>query len=324
MQGKIALEEHFSIEDTLGDSANFKLPGWENIRARLLDVGDLRLQAMDEHGIEFAIQSLNAPAIQSFTDTKTAIDIARKANDVLAELIARHPDRFAAFAALPMQDAEAATEELTRCVRDLGFVGALVNGFSQKGTEHSMVFYDLPDYAPFWARVAELDVPFYLHPRNPVPGMDPHYEGHPWFLGPVWGFAAETGIHAMRLMASGMFDKHPNLQIILGHLGEHIPYDLWRIDHRLSKTRGAMPATKPFGEYFKANFYLTTSGNFSTNTLKCAIAEIGIERILFSVDYPFENTSDATNWFDDMTMDQSDKTRLGRTNAIDLFGLKLA
>jgi 2,3-dihydroxybenzoate decarboxylase len=325
MQGKIALEEHFSIEETLGDSAKFKLPGWQDLRDRLLDFQDMRLGEMDKHGIEFAIQSLNAPAIQSFLDTETAVANSIIANDLLAAEVAKRPDRFAGFAALPMQDPDQAARELNRCIKELGFVGALVNGFSQRDTPDNILMYDRPEYRPFWAEVAALDVPFYLHPRDPVVDAGYHYQDHPWFTGPVWGFAAETGIHALRLIASGIFDDHPNLTVILGHLGEHIPYDRWRIDHRLNKTRGDMKARRPFGDYLKQNFYLTTSGNFSTNTLTCAIAELGADRILFSVDYPFEITSDATDWYDGLdTLPKDVKQAIGRGNAIKLFDLDLS
>src|ERR1051325_5296589 len=186
---------------------------------------------MDAAGVEIMIISLNAPAVQAIPDVKRAIAVAPEANDHLAAEIAKRPDRFRGFAALAMQDPEAASQELTRCVKELGFVGALVNGFSQAGDPKTALYYDLPQYRPFWRTVAELNVPFYLHPRNPLPSAIPGYEGHNWLLGPTWGFHAETAVHAMRLIGSGLFDEFPNLQIILGHLGEGIPASLSRIDH---------------------------------------------------------------------------------------------
>ncbi len=323
MEGKVALEEHFAIEETLGDSENFKVRGWSELRHKLLDIHDDRISEMDRHGIGFAILSLNAPVVQAITDTSQAIDLAVKTNDFLAEEIDRRPDRFAGFAALPMQDPDIAARELTRCVKELGFKGALVNGFSQRDTEDSMIFYDLPEYRPFWQTVEELDTTFYLHPRSPIPAQDRHYEGHPWFLAPAWGFAAETSIHALRLLASGLFDEFSGLKLILGHLGEHIPYDIWRIDHRLKKATLEMPAKKTFTEYFRSNIYLTTSGNFNTRALKCAMDVMGAERILFSVDYPFENTSDGTDWFDNLDIGEENLLKIGRTNAERLFNLGL-
>jgi predicted TIM-barrel fold metal-dependent hydrolase len=172
MQGKIALEEHVATEATLGDSQVFGAHVWSDLGPRLLDVQGIRLREMDRHGIEMMILSLNAPAVQAIHDVKQAIAVARQANDVLAAEVRKRPDRFASFAALPMQDPEAATAELTRCVNDLGMVGALVNGFSQSGTPDNVTYYDLPQYRPFWRALEALDVPFYLHPRNPLPSWN--------------------------------------------------------------------------------------------------------------------------------------------------------
>ncbi|WP_080842491.1 gamma-resorcylate decarboxylase, partial [Agrobacterium tomkonis] len=292
MQGKVALEEHFAIPETLQDSAGF-VPGdyWKELQHRLLDIQDTRLKLMDAHGIETMILSLNAPAVQAIPDKKKAIEIARRANDVLAEECAKRPDRFLGFAALPLQDPDAATEELRRCVNDLGFVGALVNGFSQEGDGQTPLYYDLPQYRPFWGEVEKLGVPFYLHPRNPLPQDSRIYDGHPWLLGPTWAFAQETAVHALRLMASGLFDEHPRLNIILGHMGEGLPYMMWRIDHRNAwvKLPPRYPAKRRFVDYFNENFHITTSGNFRTQTLIDAILEVGADRILFSTDWPFEN-----------------------------------
>ena len=212
MQGKIALEEHFAIEATLGDSQVFGAHVWKDLGHRLLDIQDTRLREMDKHGIEMMILSLNAPAVQAIHDVKRAIAVARQANDVLAAEVRKRPGRFAAFAALPMQDPDAAIAELTRCIKELGLVGALVNGFSQIGTPDNVTYYDLPQYRPFWRAVEALDVPFYLHPRNPLPSWTKLYEGHAWLLGPNWAFAAETAVHALRLIGSGLFDECPTTE----------------------------------------------------------------------------------------------------------------
>jgi 2,3-dihydroxybenzoate decarboxylase len=322
MHGKIALEEHFAIPETLGDSAAYAAGrGWSTLEQRLLDREQHRVAEMDAHGIAFAIQSLNSPGIQAIHVRERAEHVARFANDVLAASIARRPDRLGGFAALAMQDPDAATEELTRCVRELGFAGVMLNGFQQAGNGEEMLFYDAPRYAPFWARLEELGVPLYLHPREPLPGGAQIYEGHPWLLGPVWAFAHETAVHALRLMCSGLFDRHPGLTMILGHLGEMIPYNAWRIDHRIAKMPKGIPAQRPISEYLRSNVYLTTSGNFRTPTLHDAIAEVGVERILFSVDYPFEDTADAAVWFDAAEIAEGDREKIGRTNAIGLFRL---
>lgn len=329
MQGKIALEEHFAIPETLQDSAGF-VPGtyWDELQHRLLDIHDTRLKLMDAHGIEMMILSLNAPAVQAIPDRAKAIETARRANDALAEEVAKRPDRFRAFAALPLQDPDAAAAELQRCVKDLGMVGALANGFSQDESfegGQGLLYYDLPQYRSFWAEVEKLDVPFYLHPRNPLPQDCRIYEGHPWLMGPTWAFAQETAVHALRLIGSGLFDEHPGLNIILGHMGEGIPYMLWRIDHRNGwvKLPKGHPAKRKFVEYFHDNFHITTSGNFRTQTLVDAILELGADRIMFSADWPFENIDHAADWFDAAGIAEPDRTKIGRTNAAKLFGLDL-
>ena len=327
MNGKIALEEHWAIPETLQDSAGF-VPGtyWDELQNRLLDVQGRRLELMDEHGIETMILSLNAPAVQAIPDRKRAIEVAKRANDALADECAKRPDRFRAFAALPLQDPDAAAQELQRCVTDLGFVGALVNGFSQDdqhGNGQEPLYYDLPQYRPFWAEVARLDVPFYLHPRNPLAQDARIYDNHPWLLGPTWAFAQETAVHALRLMACGLFDDHPSLQIVIGHMGEGIPAMLWRMDNRNAwvDLPPTYPAKRRFVDYFTENFHITTSGNFRTQSLIDAILELGADRIMFSTDWPFENIDHAAKWFDAASLSEADRTKIGRTNAVSLFGL---
>jgi predicted TIM-barrel fold metal-dependent hydrolase len=324
MQDKVTLEDHFAIEATLGDSQPFGAHVWPELRHRLLDFQDKRLRLMDESGVEIMITSLNAPAIQGIADVKHAAQVARQANDVLADEVAKRPDRFVGVAALPMQDPGLATQELQRCIKDLGFKGALVNGYSQVGEPARAIYYDVEQYRPFWRVVESLDIPFYLHPRPPLPGGSPVYEGHSWLIGPTWTFAAETSVHALRLIGSGLFDECPRLQIILGHLGEGLPYYLWRIDNRNNwmKAPHKYAARKPVAEYFRANFHLTTSGHFSTPALIDAIAEIGSDRVMFSVDYPFEDFSDAADWFDTAEIGDTDRRKIGRTNAMELFKLQ--
>ena len=324
MQGKIALEEHFALDETLNDSkAFFSDRVWTELRARLLDLQERRLREMDVNGVEMMLPSLNAPAVQAIHDRGEAIELARRANDFLAEEVAKRPDRFQGLAALPMQDPDAAARELARCVEDLGFRGALVNGFSQVDDPQNATYYDLPQYGPFWAETARLGAPFYLHPRNPLPHHAQIYDGHPWLLGPTWAFAQETAVHALRLMASGLFDTHPELQIVLGHLGEGLPYSIWRVDNRNAwmNEPPSYPAKRPLGDYFRENFHLTTSGNFRTQTLIDAMMEVGSDRILFSTDWPFENVDHAAVWFDAASISENDRQKIGRTNALALFGL---
>jgi 2,3-dihydroxybenzoate decarboxylase len=327
MKGKIALEEHFAIDDTLQDSAGF-LPDaiWTELSARLLDIHGKRLRQMDEHGIEMMLLSLNAPVIQAIPAAARANDIARRANDYLAREVQKRPDRFQGLAALPMQDPDLAIRELERCIGDFGFKGALVNGFSQVGDPDNAVYYDLPQYRPFWAAVEQLGVPFYLHPRSPLPRDARLYDGHPWMLGAAWAFGNETAVHALRLMGSGLFDEFPRLAIIIGHMGECIPFGLWRIDNcnlGAQKNDGKR-AKRKIADYFLANFYVTTSGHFSTQALIHTIMQMGSDRVMFSADWPFEEIAHAAVWFDAADISENDRRKIGRTNAARLLKLKLA
>ncbi len=323
MQGKIALEEHFAIEATLGDSHVFGAHVWTELRSRLIDIQTKLIASMDAHGVGMMILSLNAPAVQAIADPKRAIEVARQANDALAEHVRKRPDRFAAFAALPLQDPDAAIRELERCVKELKFVGALVNGFSDSPDSKTPLYYDLPQYKPFWKALDALGVPFYLHPRNPLAGQIPGYDGHNWLLGPNWAFAAETSVHALRLIGSGIFDECPNLKIVLGHLGEGIPANLWRIDHRNGWMKAAhkYAAKKSVADYFRKHFWITTSGNYSTSSLKQVIEELGADRVMFSVDWPFEDPAEACDWMDKTPIAEADRQKIGRDNAVKLFKL---
>jgi gamma-resorcylate decarboxylase len=327
MQGKIALEEHFAIAETLQDSAAF-VPAdhWPELKSRLLDIQERRLREMDAYGVELMILSLNSPAVQALPDARAAAELAQRANDYLAEQVARRPGRFQGFAALPMQDPDAAARELTRCIRDLKFKGALVNGFSQSGDGSSTLYYDLPMYRPFWSQCAALRAPFYLHPRNPLAADARIYEGHRWLLGPTWAFGQETAVHALRLMGCGLFDEFPQLDIVLGHMGEGLPISMWRVDNRNAwvKAPKLHAARRDIAYYFQHNFHITTSGNFRTQSLIDAMLELGADRILFSTDWPFENVSDAAQWFDHASISEADRLKIGRLNAQRLFGLDLA
>jgi predicted TIM-barrel fold metal-dependent hydrolase len=325
MLGKIGLEEHFAVPDTaLNPRGTYSNVTWAELKGRLLELHGERLALMDRHGIEMMVVSLNAPAVQAVPDPKAAVALARQANDALAEHVAQRPDRFQGLAAVAMQDPDAAITELERAIKELGFRGVLVNGFSQIGDDpDSAVYYDLPRYRPFWAAVERLGVPFYLHPRSPLPRDARLYAGHPWMMGAAWAFGNETAVHALRLIGSGLFDEHPKLTIILGHLGENIPFGLWRIDHcnaAATKTDGHK-ARRQIGDYVRENFYVTTSGNFSTTALALAIAELGADRVMFSVDWPFEEIEHAATWFDGLDLSDSDRQKIGRANAARLLRL---
>lgn len=326
MKGKIAFEEHVAIPETLGNTKAFagESGRWEDFTREILDVGSERLDHMDKTGIEYAIQSINAPGIQGILDTDEAIEVAKKGNDKLADAATRHPDRFGAFAALPMQDPDAAARELTRCVKELGFHGAMVNGFTQKDVPDSAIYYDIPEYRDFWATVSELDVPFYLHPRMQIPARAQIYEGHPWLMSAPWGFAVETATHSLRLCGSGLFDDFPKLKIVIGHLGEFIPHALWRIDARMRFSPRGYRGSRPLGEIFLDHFYITTSGFFDDPAFRNTLEVMGTDRLFFSADYPFERMQDASDWYDATSIvSDEDRVKIGRTNAIELFNLNL-
>ncbi|WP_375483520.1 amidohydrolase family protein [uncultured Mycobacterium sp.] len=323
---KVALEEHFGAQDPniVEQSAeHFQADAWPAHRKMLLDIHDERLQMMDQCGIEFAVLSLLSPGIQSLHQRAQAVEWARRLNDYGAQQVAAHSDRFAAFAALPMQDPDAAVAELWRGVNELGMVGALVNGYSQIDREDAIVYLDDSRYDAFWVTVSELGVPIYLHPRDPLHSRSAQYDGHPWLYGSAWAFSVETGTHALRLMGSGLFDRHPSINVILGHLGELLPFNIWRTDHRLAVAPRGLRVKKSFSHYLRNNFYLTTSGNFRTRALLNTIQEVGVDRLLFSVDYPFEDMNEATQWFDRIELNEHDHTKIARGNAIRLLRLRL-
>jgi 2,3-dihydroxybenzoate decarboxylase len=326
VQGKIAFEEHFAIADTLEQTRSFAgdSDAWDDFTRQILDLDGERLGHMDDTGIELAILSLNAPGVQRILDAGEAMRVARKANERMAEAVAKNPRRYAALAALPMHDADTAAAELTRCVRELGFKGCMVNGFQQVGNAENVKYYDLPEYRSFWATVSELDVPFYLHPRMQIPSRAQNYEGHPWLMSSPWGFAVETSIHSLRLCGSGLFDDYPNLRICIGHLGENIPFGLWRLDARMAFSRRSYRGKRPLGDYFREHFHVTTSGNFNDAAFRCTLEVLDNDQVYFSADYPFEKMQDAADWYDSTDVVSAQQRRkIGRTNAIRLFKLDL-
>ncbi len=320
---KIALEEHIATPATLDGSRQYFTPeAWPKFERYLLDIHGQLLRDMDENGVELSILSMNSPGVQAMPNRKEAFAVARAANDYMAEQVAKNPKRFQAFACLPLQDPEAASKELVRCVKELGMKGTLVNGFSQIYTPENVVYYDDPRYLDFWGTLESLGVPFYMHPRDPLPARIPHLAGHPWLTGSIWAFGVETATHALRLICSGLFDRYPKLTVILGHLGETLPNNMWRIDHRIAITPNGVPMKRKVSDYLRENFYFTTSGNYCTGTLVNDVLEVGADRILFSVDCPFESFTEACGWFDAVdAISTADKMKIGRGNAAKLFQL---
>ncbi|MCF6475757.1 amidohydrolase [Nonomuraea sp. MG754425] len=286
MDGKIALEEHVTtprnneLWDAAGEAARNGKDYMADVERRLLEV-DERVKEMDRYGIEATILSLTSPGAQSITDAATATAFARETNDTIKDtLLDRHPGRLFGFAAVALQDPASAADELDRAVTQLGYKGALINGYTNLTGPDDARYLDEPDNHVFWDRVAALNVPVYLHPREPLPSQTRIYQGYASLVGSAWAFAHETATHAVRLMLSGLFDRHPGLTIILGHLGEGLPFLLPRLEHRLHLQRhgtGLGRAQRPVSAYLSENFYLTTSGHFHTKALHDTIAEMSVD-----------------------------------------------
>jgi predicted TIM-barrel fold metal-dependent hydrolase len=306
----IALEEHYLDQEVAAQFSKMDSATSPAIRQRLDDLGELRLKEMDEAGIDIQVISHGAPSTQKF-DPETAVRLARGANDRLYEAVRAHPDRYAAFAALPTPDPKAAADELERSVAKLGFKGAMVHGLTNG------LFLDDKRFWPIFERAQALDVPLYMHPAVPHPAViDAYYKDyvadHPMFIRAAWGFTVETATQAIRLVLSGVFDAYPRLKIILGHLGESLPFSLWRIDQALSRDDSHL---RSFRDYFCEHFYITTSGNFSNPALLCCVMEMGVDRILFSVDWPFVANAPATKWMETVPLCAEDREKILSGNA---------
>lgn len=316
---KIALEEHFLHPDFVDYFAktaiNISPALFGKARAALEDFGEIRLQAMEASGVEKSVISLAGPGVQAEKRTDTAVRLARQCNDYLAEQIAKRPDRYAGFAHLAMQDPVEAANELERCVKELGMQGALING--QTGS----TYLDDDRNAPFWERASDLQVPIYIHPNNP-PEVIHMYHDHPELFGPVWSWTVETATHALRLVFAGIFDRFEGTRLVLGHLGETLPYLLWRLDSRWEiSNRGEMRLKRPPSDYFKRNVWITTSGMCADPPLRCALDMMGGDRVLFSVDYPFENSKEAGDWIEAAAISEAERSRVCRENARALMKL---
>jgi predicted TIM-barrel fold metal-dependent hydrolase len=310
----VALEEHYWDPNVIQHYQGTDRAAL--LKQRLLDLGELRIREMDEANIDFQVISHANPGVQRM-DAETAVPLAKAANDGLAEVIAAHPDRFAAFATLPTPDPKAAADELERTVTQLGFKGAMVNGPTNG------VWLDDKRFWPIFERAQALDMPIYLHPSAPHPAVvDVYYTDYladfPALSAAAWGFMVETATEAIRLVLSGLFTAYPDLKIILGHMGEAIPFALWRIDNSLNRA-----GNKPihFKDEFCSHFYVTTSGFFSTPALLCCMMEMGVDRVLFSVDYPFEENPPGTAWFEHVQLSPEDREKILNGNAARILKL---
>ncbi len=306
----IALEEHYWDAELVS-----KLTGAEGTRspdllARLHDLGELRIKEMDAAGIDIQVLSHGAPSGQKLSED-IAVDLVRGVNDRLAKAISLHPTRFAGFAALPTILPEAAADELDRCVSEHGFKGAMIHGLTNG------MWLDDKRFWPIFARAEKLGVPIYLHPSFPHPEVMKAYyadyaQEYPQVIRAAWGYTVEAATQAIRLVLSRVFETHPGLNIVLGHMGETLPFLLWRINQALSRPGHEEMS---FREQFSRHFYVTTSGNFSTPALMCTMTELGMDRIMFAVDWPFVANQPAMDWVNNLQISREDKTKLLSGNA---------
>ena len=305
----IALEEHYwDAEIAKHFKGNDGTP--PALVRKLGDLGEIRLKEMDEAGIDIQVLSQGAPATQRM-DAATAVPLARAANDRLHQTVLANPKRFAAFAVLPTADPQAAADELERTVTQLGFKGAMVHGLCNG------VFFDDKRFWPIFERAQALDVPLYLHPAVPHPAVvDAYYKDYleefPGLLTAAWGFTVETATQGIRLVLSGVFDKYPRCKVILGHLGESLPFSLWRIDSALKRENSRLSS---FRDVFCEHFYITTSGNFSTPALLCSVMEMGADRIMFSVDWPYVPNVPGVKWMENLPFSAEDREKFFNGNA---------
>jgi 2,3-dihydroxybenzoate decarboxylase len=304
----IALEEHFTSPKLRALRREKDTP----VQRRLDDLGELRIREMDEAGIDLQVISENNPATQNL-DAETAVVLARESNDLLHEAVRAHPTRFAGFATLPTPDPKAAADELERAVTKLNFKGAMIMGLT-----HGR-FMDDKRFRPIFERAVALDVPVYIHPTPPVKAvMDAYFTEYPVLAFAPLGFTLETLTHTARLVVSGLFDEFPTLKIIVGHLGETAPFLLWRISDILNER---MPREKTFADYYREHFWLTTSGTFSDAALTCSISEMGVGRIMFSVDWPFQRNVPGRKWLDAAPVSDHDRALIFGGNAAHLLKL---
>lgn len=312
---KIALEEALTTPSTAAylDITLKVAPSKEAAAslAQKLEDPDQRIATMDAAGIDIFVLSQTSPGVQAERDAGVAVERARAANDFIQGQVKQHPDRYRGFAHLAMQDVQAASDELKRCVEELGFVGAMINGQTNGG------YLDDDLYLPFWERVVHLGVPIYIHPADPY--EQPYVlKGYTVLQGSVWGWSTDNSTHFLRLLFSGLFDRLPELTIILGHMGETLPYFAGRIDGRYAAAGDPdrPPLKKKPSDYFRSNLIITTTGLCQDSALQCAIAELGDDRVLFSVDYPYEDAKEAADWIESTPLtDDAQREKLCYRNA---------
>jgi 2,3-dihydroxybenzoate decarboxylase len=319
----VAIEEHFTPEAHL----TYLRPQIKSQNQGMIEKGTLRhieerLEDMNEAGIDVQVLSCGNPSVE-FLDTLDVISVAKSINDELSEVVQKYPKRFAGLATIALEDPDAAADELERAVTKLGLKGTMI--FESDKEE----YLDEQKYWVIFEKAEKLEVPVYLHPGRLAPHLFKLYYTYPLLAGSMWGFAAQAGLRAMRLICSGVFDKYPHLKIILGHLGEAIPFWLWRISNRWQKEKSGIyeadlrPSRilKSPSQYFRDNFYVTTSGMFWHPVLQFVANALGTDRVLFATDYPSESIKEASEFIRTAPLSDRDKENICHLNAEKLFRL---
>ncbi len=325
----ITLEEHYRSslideaippEDDYFHSLSSAGGEFAKRMSKLKELGEVRIADMDAAGIDIQVLSHTVPSPEILHPAH-AIPLAQRINDEMADAVAKYPSRLAAFATLPVADPTASAKELERTVGTLKFKGAMINGVTQGR------FLDDPFFTPIFERAEALAVPLYLHPAPPpksvqeayFSGMNPDVAKILSIAG--WGWHAELGLHTLRLISSGLFDRFPKLRIIIGHMGEMIPFFLARIDAALTPVIRRAGLQRSLADYFHQNIHITTSGLFTAPPLYCALEVIGADRILFSIDYPYSSTQQGRHFLDNLTLAPADFEKITHENAERLLGL---
>ena len=321
----IAIEEHFITpmyreKVAANEFRNFYLTarGQElghDIVEENLDIGARRIAHMDAAGVDVQVLSFGSPGAQAF-GADVAIPMARDANERLYQAIQKYPTRFAGFAALPTADPEAAAEELERCVKRLGFKGAMIHSHQQGE------FLDAKKYWPIWERAEKLGVPIYLHPALPHPdAVKAYFQGYEELARAGWGFAIDTSCHFLRIMFSGVFDAYPSLKIILGHLGEGLPFAMHRLNAHTHAAAARRGLEKSPLEYLRDNLVVTTSGNWYEPAFVCTLLALGVDNILFAIDWPYEANTTGMEYLRKLSVSDDDRAKIAHRNAERLLKL---
>jgi 5-carboxyvanillate decarboxylase len=326
---RIATEEAFAtpeqfdaLRDLMGKTQDYDpdtylaglQTGGGELTRRLLDLGEERLRIMDESGVSMHLLAMTSTGVQQFEPDQAAA-IATLGNDRLADAIKRHPDRYAGLATIPVQDPKRAVKEMDRAITKLKLNGVMINSHTNGE------YLDEEKYRPILEAAAGLGVPIYIHPRAPSPAMAAPYRKYQ-LEHAIWGYAVEVGLHAVKLLMNGVFDQLPNLKIVIGHMGENIPYALYRLDWMHVRHNFKRPPLKHKpSHYFRQNFAITTSGVNWVPALELAIKVLGADNVMWAVDYPYQETAEATQWLNDAPLPEEDKEKIFHRNAERIFGI---